>query len=155
MRTRFTSARTASTISDDEWYALTKLAYEFKGERMRPVKAWLTCLLVLAAGFFLVFGLAAYWPEVRDEFFVVVGSRDEGGGYYGAWSGVMGGLQVFEWAAIGCMVYWHHSCHVSSCLRPGRHLVDGTPYRACRRHHPAGMPRRITPFHLAEAARSR
>jgi hypothetical protein len=95
--------------------------------------------------------LAVFWPQARDEFFIILGNRDETGGWYGWWSGNAGGLQIFEWGAIGGLVWWHHTCHVSSCLRPGRHPVGGTPYRACRRHHPAGMPRRITASHLADA----
>lgn len=76
--------------------------------------------------------LAWYWPHVRDEFFVLLGSRDESGGWYGFNSGVAGATYIGIIPA-GLLLYWHHTCHVSNCLRPGRHRVDGSPW--CNRHH--------------------
>lgn len=91
-------------------------------------------LAVLAA---LVYACAVWWPHVRDEFFVIAGNRDEAGGWYGWWSGNAGGLQIFEWAAIGCLVYWHHTCHDSPrCLRLGKYPAAGGLFRLCRHHHP-------------------
>ena len=76
--------------------------------------------------------LLEYWPHVRDEFFVLLGSRDESGGWYGFNSGTAGAFYMSVIPA-GALLYWHHSCHVSHCLRPGRHRVDGSPW--CNRHH--------------------
>jgi hypothetical protein len=42
-------------------------------------------------------------------------------------------------------IYRKHACHEPWCFRLGRHPVEGTPFRACRKHHPAlknGRPRR-------------
>lgn len=63
---------------------------------------------------------------------VISGARNEGGGWY-----------------------WHQTCHVGRCWRPGRHAVDGTPYRTCRRHHPGGLPRRVSREVIADAHRRR
>lgn len=34
------------------------------------------------------------------------------------------------------MLYRKHNCHVHYCLRICRFDVAGTPYRACKKHHP-------------------
>ena len=61
---------------------------------------------------------------------------DNGSGpQYLFWSGVSGSFAVtLVWAFP--MYWWHHNCHQRLCWRIGRHAVDGTPYRACRKHHP-------------------
>jgi hypothetical protein len=85
----------------------------------------------------LVWALVAYWPHVRSEFFVILGNRDESGGWYGAWSGFLGGLQVFEWIVLGAFIYWHHTCHDHAwCLRWGKYPAAGGTFRLCRHHHP-------------------
>jgi hypothetical protein len=73
-----------------------------------------------------------FWRHIRNEFFVLLGSRNEAGGWYGFNSGAGG---AFYMAAIPSLLllYWHHSCHVAACFLPGRHVVDGT--RWCNRHH--------------------
>ena len=95
------------------------------------------------AGFIPVIVLAvagvsvANWPRIRNEFFVILGNRDEGGGWYGWWSGNAGGLQLFQWAAIAAVLYWHHTCHDSPwCLRWGKYPAAGGVFRMCRHHHP-------------------
>lgn len=55
------------------------------------------------------------------------------GNGYQFWSGIAGELTLLG-AAIA--VVKHHNCHVRGCWRVGRHSVDGTPYKVCRRHHP-------------------
>jgi hypothetical protein len=80
---------------------------------------------------------AEWWPHVRDEFFVVIGNRDEAGGWYGWWSGNAGGLQIFEWAVLGALLYWHHTCHASPwCFRLGRYEAAGGLFKLCAAHHP-------------------
>lgn len=91
-------------------------------------------VVVLAA---VIAPVVAWWPHVRDEFFVLTGNRDEAGGYYGWWSGQAGGLQIFEWAALGVLLYWHRTCHASPwCLRLGKYPAAGNLFRLCHRHHP-------------------
>ena len=93
-------------------------------------------VVILAA---TVIPAVSWWPHVRDEFFVLVGNRDEGGGYYGAWSGFFGGLQVFEWAVLGALIWWHHQCGVHRCYWYARRTTAAGE-RACWKHHP--HPRR-------------
>jgi hypothetical protein len=79
----------------------------------------------------------AWWPQVRNEFFVITGNRDEAGGYYGFWSGFAGGVRVFEWPVILGVLYWHHTCHDSPrCLRWGKYPAAGGLFKLCRCHHP-------------------
>jgi hypothetical protein len=94
---------------------------------------------------FVILGTAAvlagacsiWWSQVRDEWFVVTGSRNETGGWYGFWSGFAGGVRVFEWFVIGALLYWHHTCHHSPwCLRWGKYPAAGGLFRLCHRHHP-------------------
>ena len=56
--------------------------------------------------------------------------------YYNAWSGWVS--DITELAVLGGLVqvFRHHNCHVKGCLRMGK-PVEGTPYLACHRHHPA------------------
>lgn len=56
--------------------------------------------------------------------------------YYGFWSGF--GSDLGEASIVVAIVsgYRHHNCHVHRCPRLGR-AVEGTPYVACPRHHPA------------------
>jgi hypothetical protein len=83
--------------------------------------------------------------------FTILGSRDEGGAWYGLWSGFGGALPDVLIATALAGWLWHQNCHVHHCWRIGRHPVGGTPYRACRRHHPAGG--RLTHEQLLDAAR--
>ena len=45
------------------------------------------------------------------------------------------GLQLSIPVGIGIYLY-HHNCHARGCWRLGKHPVEGTPYVACRKHHP-------------------
>jgi hypothetical protein len=59
---------------------------------------------------------------------------DNGSGpVYLFWSGFFGDTTIIGGAVL---LYWHHTCHAHGCWRLGRHAVDGTPYTACRKHHP-------------------
>lgn len=78
-----------------------------------------------------------WWPHVRNELFVIIGNRNEAGGYYGFWSGFAGGTRTFEYLAIGVLLYWHRTCHYSvSCLRWGKYPAAGGMFRLCHHHHP-------------------
>lgn len=80
----------------------------------------------------------------------VLGLDNVSGMWYAFWSGFGGDLTLFGSAF---MVYRRFTCHVDSprfCWRPGIHPVDGTPYRACKKHHPT-TPTQITAEHVADA----
>jgi hypothetical protein len=66
---------------------------------------------------------------------VHTGTIDEGGPYYGFWSGF--GSDLGEVALIGAVLgaARKHNCHQRHCWRIGRHTVNGTPW--CNRHHQA------------------
>lgn len=89
-------------------------------------------LLILAVGAVLCL-LLEYWAHVRNEFFVLLGNRNLAGGYEGLWSG-FGGSAPDVLLITGLVgMYWHKTCHVSRCWRPGKHHVDGSPW--CNKHH--------------------
>lgn len=71
------------------------------------------------------------WIEVHT------GTVNEGGPYYGFWSGF--GSDIGEVAIIGGLlsVFRKHNCHVKGCLRIGKHPVEGTGFIVCAKHHPA------------------
>ena len=83
--------------------------------------------------------------------FTVLGARDEGGAWYGFWSGFGGAMPDVMILVALCGWWWHHTCHVSRCWRAGRHPVEGTAYRTCRRHHPARG--KVTPEQVLDAHR--
>jgi hypothetical protein len=92
-------------------------------------------LAVLAAGAAL-FLLARYWPHVRNEFFVLLGSRNEAGGWYGFHSGLGGAAYITIGPAL-LLWYWHHTCHASPwCLRIGKYEAAAGVFKLCARHHP-------------------
>lgn len=69
---------------------------------------------------------------------------------YLAWSGFASDLEEFAFVGAAVAVYRKHSCHVDRCWRLGMHPVTGTPFHACRRHHPT-VPDRISAEHIAQA----
>jgi hypothetical protein len=75
------------------------------------------------------------------------GLDDASGPIYSFWSGFGSDIPIF--AAITAF-YWHHSCHVSRCWRLGRHGVNGTDFKVCRKHHPT-IPNHVTADHVTEA----
>lgn len=82
-----------------------------------------------------------------------LGLDSQAGPIYSFWSGF--GSDVGEFALLGAAVafYRRHTCHVDSprfCWRPGTHPVAGTPYKACKRHHPA-VPDKVTADHIVAA----
>ena len=84
----------------------------------------------------------------------ILGLDNASGAWYLAWSGF--GSDLGEFAIVGALFahYKRHTCHVDSprfCWRPGTHPVVGSPFRTCRRHHPA-VPDRVSAEHIAGAA---
>jgi hypothetical protein len=79
---------------------------------------------------------AAWWPHIRNEFFVLLGSRNEPGGWYGFHSGAGG---AFYMAAIptGLILWYKSTCHAGPwCLRWGKYPAAGGVFKLCHRHHP-------------------
>jgi hypothetical protein len=64
------------------------------------------------------------------------GTSAPGNEVYNFWSGF--GSDIGEVVIIGAIyqVYRKHDCHAKGCWRIGRHVVDGTPYITCKKHHP-------------------
>lgn len=77
----------------------------------------------------------------------ILGLDDASGPIYLAWSGPVADLGLLGAAVT---VWWRHTCHVGRCWRFAVHPVTGTPFKTCRKHHPA-VPDRITAAHIAEA----
>ena len=62
---------------------------------------------------------------------------DNGSGpIYLWWSGVFSALPSFGVAGLLYGLFRKHNCHVRWCPRVGHHLVEGTEWVVCRRHHP-------------------
>ena len=80
--------------------------------------------------------LAIYHDASWHWFEVHSGTVNESGPYYGFWSGFGSDLGEATLVAGALALFRHHSCHVRGCARLGR-PVDGTPYLACPKHHPA------------------
>jgi hypothetical protein len=59
-----------------------------------------------------------------------------GGPHYGFWSGA--GSDIGEITLVGAVIVAlkHVNCHDEGCWRIGLHKVEGTPYKACHKHHP-------------------
>ena len=80
--------------------------------------------------------VVAYWTDSAQWFLKYAGADDASGTWYGFWSGFGGSIPDFLILGSIITVYRHHNCHVKGCLRLGK-AVEGTPYLACPRHHPA------------------
>jgi hypothetical protein len=89
--------------------------------------------------------LHVFWYGLLDFF----GIRNEAGPGYGFWSGFAGDLTLIT----GATVYLRHrNCHVKGCKAIRTHPVLGTPYIACRKHHPHIPDEPITPEIIESAA---
>jgi hypothetical protein len=88
---------------------------------------------------------------------VHTGTVNEPGVYYGFWSGF--GSDIGEYAIlVGLTVglyhaFRRHNCHEPRCWRIGIHPVDGTPFHACRKHHPLLQGAKLQKGHMAESFR--
>ncbi|MGH3205926.1 MAG: hypothetical protein ACRDP5_28325 [Streptosporangiaceae bacterium] len=92
--------------------------------------------LALAVLAVLALACATWWPHIRDEFFVLLGSRNETGGWYGFNSGTAGAFYMSILPALA-LFYWHGTCHDHPmCLRWGKYPAAGGVFRLCRHHHP-------------------
>ena len=106
----------------------------------------LIVIVVLLALFIATFKHTWWWIEVHT------GTVNESGPYYGFWSGF--GSDLGEATIVGAVLsgYRHHNCHTDWCPWLG-HKVDGTPYVACPKHHPAhkGKKRGVSAQHIHDA----
>ena len=57
--------------------------------------------------------------------------------WYNFWSGFGSDLAEFSILLGLIAVYRKHNCHVKRCWRLQHHVVAGTPYVVCRKHHPS------------------
>lgn len=78
---------------------------------------------------------------------VLIGINNASGHTYLLWSGIVGDITIF---GAGIAIYRKHTCHEPRCFRLGHHAVAGTPFTACRKHHPA-MPNKATKGHMTVA----
>ena len=92
------------------------------------------------------------WHAFQHWLAYMTGSLNTSGAppNYNFWSGF--GSDLGEVAIIGGLLTaarrWN--CEVHGCWRLGRHQVEGTGHRVCRRHHPED---RITAEHVRERYR--
>jgi hypothetical protein len=118
-------------------------------DEMTPLAKLLVLIAIVAA---LAVALALFHDAFWHWFEVHTGTVNESGPYYGFWSGF--GSDIGEATlVVGVAAAWrHHNCHVKGCPRLGR-PVEGTPYIACPKHHPAheGKKRAVSlsTIHLA------
>ncbi len=75
-------------------------------------------------------GWVLHWLAVHT------GVDNESGPWYAFWSGF--GSDLGEVTIVVAIIGWgrHANCHSKGCWRFGRHPVDGTPFKVCRRCHP-------------------
>jgi hypothetical protein len=88
------------------------------------------------------------WNTIRH----LLGVDNASGPWYLWWSGPGAFLAYLGTVA----TLWRHvNCHTRRCWRFGRHSVDGTPYKVCRRHHPEIPNRGATLAQIHEAHANR
>jgi hypothetical protein len=99
-----------------------------------------------------------HWLSTFQHWLAVhTGTVNEPGVWYGFWSGF--GADISEYAilvALSAGLYHsfrRHNCHERGCWRIGLHHVDGTPFIACRKHHPVLKGHKLPKGHMAEAYR--
>lgn len=93
-------------------------------------------------------GWLLHWLAVHT------GTDAPGNKFYNFWSGF--GSDLGEVVLIGAVISgWHHvNCHAKGCLRIGRHPVEGTPWKTCRKHHPTIPDKAVTVEEIHAAHRA-
>jgi hypothetical protein len=91
-------------------------------------------LLLIVAGI----AAAVIWHEwLHHWVFVILGSRNEAGAWYGFWSGFGGSVPDISIIAGALVWYLNHTCHDHpGCLRWGKYPAAGGLFRLCHVHHP-------------------
>jgi hypothetical protein len=89
-----------------------------------------------------------------------LGMDNPAGPVYLGLSGFVGDLTLLAglvaFVAHAVVSYRHKNCHVRRCPRIAHLPVEGTPWRVCRKHSPAGAPTHqdvITAHKVASSAR--
>lgn len=80
-----------------------------------------------------------WWSHLRNEFFILLGNRDEAGAWYGLWSGFGGALP--DVLILTGMIAWYRkqNCEVRRCPWLARHQT-AAGHHVCRGHSPHGAP---------------
>jgi hypothetical protein len=106
----------------------------------KRVALWvLVSLLIVGLALLIAFfGSLRHWLALHTG--ILNGGPDR---YYNFWSGFGSDLgEATLISAVGIGVYTGArkvNCHTKGCWRIGHHVLEGTPYILCRRHHP-GVP---------------
>lgn len=103
----------------------------------------------LLLAFAAAIACAEWWPKIRDEFFVLAGSRNETGGWYGFHSG-FGGAAYISLPVFLAACWWHNQCGVHGCYWYARRTTAAHE-RACFLHHPH-RKRTVADLHAAHHA---
>ena len=102
-----------------------------------------------------ILALALWWQPVIVHLSQETGTSNSTSRAYDFWSGF--GSDIGEATlVVGVLAaYRHHNCSSKGCPRLGK-PVEGTPYLACPRHHPAHHGRkRSVSLDLIHAAHTR
>lgn len=102
--------------------------------------------------------LIAFFGGVRHWLALHTGTLHGGPDlYYNFWSGFGSDLgEATLITAVGVGVYTgvrKVNCHTKGCWRIGHHMLEGTPYILCRRHHPDVPTRGASHEHILEQHR--
>ncbi len=76
--------------------------------------------------------------ELVRWFFIITGSRNEAGGWYGFWSGFGGSIPDFLILASIVQVYRTHTCAHRPCRRWAHHITKAG-HRLCKIHIGKGI----------------
>jgi hypothetical protein len=96
-----------------------------------------------------------WWHVLQHWLAVHTGTVNEPGVWYGFWSGF--GADIGEYVIFVALVagiyhsFRRHNCHEPRCWRIGLHPVPGTPYIACKHHHPVLLGNHHKPGHMTVA----
>lgn len=88
--------------------------------------------------------------NIFQDFLNWTGANNTSGNQYGFWSGFGSDLGEITLIGMGIAWYRNHTCHVDTCHKFGKHQVEGTPYKVCRKHHPS-IPKHLTHLHIVKA----